>query len=141
MEIKRFLNEDGARLLVEQVRTKLEKKIDDLEAALAGQTGGATESQILVVASLPAVGLANTIYFVVSGGADHFVQWIYSGGSWLSLGECDVDLSQYWSKADLDISNYWAKSELNPSNHWRKDELTALTNGEITTLITEVFGS
>lgn len=60
---------------------------------------------ILVVNSLPTVGLEHTIYFVPNNTEEEknvYDEYIYVSGNWEKIGSTRVDMSQYYTKGDVD---------------------------------------
>lgn len=58
------------------------------------------KSSYLEVDELPAVGEPNIIYLVPKQGGGK-EQWIYSNGTWINIGNTDVDLSEYVKKTEV----------------------------------------
>ena len=77
----------------------------DHEATLADVIDGITGITFLVVQSLPATGVAGTIYLMSNGGSgqnvyDEYI-WITSTSKYEKIGSTDVDLSNYISTSDV----------------------------------------
>jgi hypothetical protein len=62
------------------------------------------DNLFIVVATLPASGVANKIYLVPSGesGSNQFVEWAWISGAWENLGNVTIDLSGYYTKEEID---------------------------------------
>lgn len=87
----------------------------DVSAAISTAISGITSFQFQVVESLPASGNAGTIYLLDNSGGsgNSYDEYIWIDSHWEKIGTTAVDLSGYWAKADL----------------------TAMTNGDIDTIL------
>lgn len=57
---------------------------------------GAIDTDLfIIVQELPATGEDNKIYLVPKDGGTGFVEWIYADGQWDTIGELEIDLSDY----------------------------------------------
>ena len=59
----------------------------------------------IVVANLPATGIANKIYLAPSDdpeSIDNYVEWLWYDGKWERLGGFTLDLSNYYTKGQVD---------------------------------------
>lgn len=80
-----------------------------------------THIELKVVDALPATGEDNTIYLVKD--TTTYKQYIYTEGAWVEIGDTEVDLSDYYTKAQVDakidaipstdLSNYYTKDQTN----------------------------
>lgn len=55
----------------------------------------------VIVTELPTVGEENKIYLVPKENHQGFVEWIYADGQWDTLGELEIDLSDYPTIEDM----------------------------------------
>lgn len=87
----------------------------DVSTAISNAVSGITSFQFQVVTSLPASGANGTIYLVDNSGGsgNSYDEYIWIDSHWEKIGTTAVDLSGYWAKADL----------------------TAITNGDIDTIL------
>lgn len=101
-----------------QVNSAIEAKGYQTATQVAAAVSGAGHLKREKVTTLPAVSSANenTIYMVPITGAtgdNKFTEWMVIGGAWEKTGDSDVDLSGYVQDSDL----------------------SAITNGEIDTVM------
>lgn len=69
---------------------------DGSYSTLSEIIGGAAGADLfIVVDELPATGEENKIYLISKESGDGFVEWIYADGQWDTIGEYDIDLSNY----------------------------------------------
>lgn len=86
--------------------TSLASKLSSIESAI--QTLQDNDVSFSFVASLPATGTSNIIYFVSNTGTgnnryDEYV-WDATNSKFEKIGEMNIDLSAYVRKEDIDIS-------------------------------------
>ena len=63
---------------------------------------GAIDTDLfIIVQELPATGEDNKIYLVPKDGGTGFVEWIYADGQWDTIGELEIDLSDYPTIEDM----------------------------------------
>ncbi len=86
-----------------------------VSSAIASAVSGITQFQFEIVDSLPASGAAGTIYLlpITRSGENGYDEYIWINNTWEKIGTTAVDLSGYWNSTNL----------------------TAITNGDIDTII------
>lgn len=57
----------------------------------------------VIVEELPTTGDSNKIYLVPKDGGG-FVEWHYHDGEWDTIGELEIDLSNYYTKSETDTN-------------------------------------
>lgn len=80
----KFLNADGTYSTLSEIIS------DAVDADL-----------FIIVDELPATGEANKIYLVPKAGGG-FVEWAYNDNQWDTIGELEIDLSNYYNKTQTD---------------------------------------
>ncbi len=86
-----------------------------VSSAISSAVSGITGFSFEIVQTLPASGAAGTIYLVpiARSGENGYDEYIWVNGAWENIGTTAVDLSGYWNSTNL----------------------TAITNGDIDTII------
>ena len=86
-----------------------------VSSAISSAVSGITGFSFEIVQTLPASGAAGTIYLlpITRSGENGYDEYIWINGAWEKIGTTAVDLSGYWNSTNL----------------------TAITNGDIDTII------
>lgn len=90
------------------------------------------------VLQLPSIGAANVIYLVPKDATENsFYQYIWDSveSDWESIGDTDIDLSEYYTKDESD-ANYYNKSEVytkteSDTNYYRKADVYTKTESDL----------
>lgn len=127
---------------------KVEKTVDDLvnyydktqsynKAEVRELIGAINTLTIEVVATLPTSEIsATTIYFVgPAAGTDTYEEYVYVNGSWVKIGDTDIDLSNYITSAALTavLQDYYTKTALNAKltdEYYNKSQTDTLLNAK-----------
>lgn len=80
-----------------------------------------TSASYMIVDELPEEGSSSIIYLVPAQGGG-YDRYIYSNGEWVDIGDEQIDLSNYYTKAETDaeiaseiasaLTNYYTKEEI-----------------------------
>lgn len=75
---------------------------DGSYSTLSEIIAGAIDTDLfIVVTELPTTGESNKIYLVPKEDGTGFVEWIYADGQWDTIGELEIDLSDYPTIEDM----------------------------------------
>jgi hypothetical protein len=104
---------------------------DGTYSTLQDLIGGSVDTDLfIVVEELPDRGERNKIYLVPKEGESGFVEWIFVDGQWDTIGELDVDLSNYPTTEEMQIAISTAVSatkHYSDTNFLKKDNTTVFT--------------
>lgn len=84
----------------------------------------------IIVTELPSVGEKNKIYLVPKDKGSGFIEWLYADGQWDTIGEIDIDLSNYPTREEVQTAISAALSaakQYTDANFLKKDNSTAFT--------------
>lgn len=109
----KFLNPDGSYSTLQEI------------------IAGSIDTNIfIIVTELPEVGEENKIYLVPKASGVGFVEWVYADGQWDTIGELDIDLSNYSTTDEMNnaIASALSDAELYAdTNFLKKNNTTAYT--------------
>lgn len=77
-----------------------------VDALIAAAVSGISQFAFEIVSTLPASGVAGTIYLVASSGTSgSYDEYIWLDSQWEMIGTTAVDLSGYWNSTNLTAMN------------------------------------
>ena len=83
---------------------------DEINAKL----GAIATLSMIIVDELPDEGSSKIIYLIKKTGTAGYIEWIYTLGEWVTIGDTDVDLSDYVKKTELaDVATTGSYKDLN----------------------------
>lgn len=83
----KFLNPDGSYSTLQEI------------------IAGAIDTDLfIIVQELPEVGEENKIYLVPKDGGVGFIEWEYADGQWDTIGELEIDLSNYSTTEEMNTA-------------------------------------
>ena len=123
-------------------------KSDAVNSQIATAVSGITQIDYTVVDSLPSTGKKGVIYLVANSGTgtNIYDEYIYINSKFEKLGSREMDLSSYAKKTDIPTK---VSSLTNDSGYQTAAQVTsainaklvAMTDTELNTMWTEVFGA
>lgn len=84
----------------------------------------------IIVTELPSVGEENKIYLVPKTEGTGFTEWLYVNGQWDTIGEIDIDLSNYSTTDEMNAAIATALETAETyadTNFLKKNNTTAFT--------------
>lgn len=123
-------------------------KSDAVNSQIATAVSGITQIDYTVVDSLPSTGKKGVIYLVANSGAgtNIYDEYIYINSKFEKLGSREMDLSSYAKKTDIptkvsSLTNDSGYQNSTQVNSLIDAKLVAMTDTELNTMWTEVFGA
>ena len=123
-------------------------KSADVTKEIASAVSGVTQIDYSVVESLPSTGKKGIIYLVANSdsGNNIYDEYIYINSKFEKLGSREMDLSSYAKKTDIPTK---VSSLTNDSGYQTAAQVTSainaklavMTDTELNTMLTEVFGA
>ena len=123
-------------------------KSSDVTKEIASAVSGVTQIDYSVVEALPSTGKKGVIYLVANSGSGNNIydEYIYINSKFEKLGSREMDLSSYAKKTDIPTK---VSSLTNDSGYQTAAQVTsainaklvAMTDTELNTMWTEVFGA
>ena len=123
-------------------------KSADVTKEIASAVSGVTQIDYSVVEALPSTGKKGVIYLVANSGSGNNIydEYIYINSKFEKLGSREMDLSSYAKKTDIPTK---VSSLTNDSGYQTAAQVTsninaklvAMTDTELNTMWTEVFGA
>jgi len=123
-------------------------KSADVTKEIASAVSGVTQIDYSVVEALPSTGKKGVIYLVANSGSGNNIydEYIYINSKFEKLGSRELDLSSYAKKTDIPTkvsaltndSGYQTSAQVNSAIDAK---LLAMTETELNTMWTEVFGA
>ena len=123
-------------------------KSADVTKEIASAVSGVTQIDYSVVETLPSTGKKGVIYLVANSGSGNNIydEYIYINSKFEKLGSREMDLSSYAKKTDIPTK---VSSLTNDSGYQTAAQVTsainaklvAMTDTELNTMWTEVFGA
>lgn len=123
-------------------------KSADVTKEIASAVSGVTQIDYSVVEALPSTGKKGVIYLVANSGSGNNIydEYIYINSKFEKLGSREMDLSSYAKKTDIPTK---VSSLTNDSGYQTAAQVTSainaklvvMTDTELNTMWTEVFGS
>ena len=123
-------------------------KSADVTKEIASAVSGVTQIDYSVVESLPSTGKKGIIYLVANSGSNNNIydEYIYINSKFEKLGSRELDLSSYAKKTDIPTkvsaltndSGYQTAAQVTSAINAK---LVAMTETELNTMWTEVFGA
>ena len=119
---KNLITSGGVWQAIDNVHTTINNQIkssivDNLESLAADKSLSANQGRILkemianlanlqieIVDQLPSIGETNIIYLVKKSGSapDIHVEYVFVDGKWEKIGDTEIDLSNYYTRAEVD---------------------------------------
>ncbi len=123
-------------------------KSDAVNSQIATAVSGITQIDYTVVDSLPSTGKKGVIYLVANSGTgtNIYDEYIYINSKFEKLGSREMDLSSYAKKTDIptkvsSLTNDSGYQNSTQVNSLIDAKLVAMTDTELNTMWTEVFGA
>lgn len=123
-------------------------KSDAVNSQIATAVSGITQIDYTVVDSLPSTGKKGVIYLVANSGTgtNIYDEYIYINSKFEKLGSREMDLSSYAKKTDIPtkvspLTNDSGYQNSTQVNSLIDAKLVAMTDTELNTMWTEVFGA
>lgn len=123
-------------------------KSDAVNSQIATAVSGITQIDYTVVDSLPSTGKKSVIYLVANSGTgtNIYDEYIYINSKFEKLGSREMDLSSYAKKTDIptkvsSLTNDSGYQNSTQVNSLIDAKLVAMTDTELNTMWTEVFGA
>lgn len=123
-------------------------KSADVTKEIASAVSGVTQIDYSVVEALPSTGKKGVIYLVANSGSGNNIydEYIYINSKFEKLGSREMDLSSYAKKTDIPTkvssltndSGYQTAAQVTSAINTK---LVAMTDTELNTMWTEVFGA
>ena len=123
-------------------------KSSDVTKEIASAVSGVTQIDYSVVEALPSTGKKGVIYLVANSGSGNNIydEYIYINSKFEKLGSREMDLSSYAKKTDIPTkvssltndSGYQTAAQVTSAINTK---LVAMTDTELNTMWTEVFGA
>lgn len=123
-------------------------KSADVTKEIASAVSGVTQIDYSVVETLPSTGIKGIIYLVANSdsGNNIYDEYIYINSKFEKLGSREMDLSSYAKKTDIptkvsSLTNDSGYQNSTQVNSLIDAKLVAMTDTELNTMWTEVFGA
>ena len=123
-------------------------KSADVTKEIASAVSGVTQIDYSVVEALPSTGKKGVIYLVANSGSGNNIydEYIYINSKFEKLGSREMDLSSYAKKTDIptkvsSLTNDSGYQNSTQVNSLIDAKLVAMTDTELNTMWTEVFGA